>query len=372
MTVLVAQTMYGVLDAGQDLRSALADGVDTQLAVDRLATTIEMSMITFGAAVQGFEPGDSAVPPAPDTADDLLATAVGQFWVANVAISAGAAVGENAGTATARSDRAGAFDASLASMGTTAAAVDVPADDRFGFAAESDVPPPADLPAAVALLGGRITTTLSAVADSTAGVFTRAVPALLNHGPEDVRKAWGQVGERLDLGHIGGRLLRLGLRALEAALGALHRLVPKPALLAARDHVHRVKEELAANGLATAVARWALEIDLTAAVTQEDLARDGLQTGRLTLAIASLDELSARYRRLMNLAGTASDSIKAFGVTAALLQLAIPNLAVIIPAALLLVLGVVVVLGRDFVDADAAPGWVRGVRHIVREAVESA
>lgn len=126
MTALLAQATYRVLDAGQDLRSALAGGLDVGAATDRLAAVVEASMITFDDAVQSFEPSTPTALPTPETVEDLLATAVGQFWVANVALSAGGAVGEDHDTVAPSRDGVEALDAALAGASITAAVLDAP------------------------------------------------------------------------------------------------------------------------------------------------------------------------------------------------------------------------------------------------------
>ncbi|MFL6072812.1 MAG: hypothetical protein ACJ73S_05380 [Mycobacteriales bacterium] len=370
MTAPVAQAATRVLDAGYDLSAALAAGHDPEAAADRLAAAIEASMTTFDGAVQGFaadaaDAADAGRPPAPEAAEDLLAVAVGQLWVANVALGAGGAVGEQSGGGP------GDLDAALAAFAATAGKVEPPPDgQRFGFTGPDA--PPADLATSVTMLRDRAGATLDAVASGTAEVLTKAVTAVRDHGPAVVAKAWEQLDKRLDLDGFGGRLVRLGLRAVAAALDALHRLVPAARLLALRDRIRELADGLAAGRPATALARWALGIDGATAAVEADLGREGLQPGRLVLAAAALEQLAARHARLVRLAGGATVAIVGVGSAAGLLHLAMPHLAVAIAAAQLLVVGAALAIGRDFVDARAGTGWVRGVRVIVRAAVEPA
>lgn len=369
MSTLFARATYRVVDSGHDLRSALAAGAGIESAADRLAVALESSLITLDGAVQGFSPPAADTPSAPETVEELLAGAVGQLWVADVAFSAGSAAGEDAEVPAGRPEALDAFDAALAGIDATGAALDAPADGaRFGF--EPDPQPVGEPAAAVTLVRERTTVTLATIAASTADVFTQTITALRDHGPEALRTAWSQLAEKLDLGGLGGRLARLGMRALEMALETLHRLVPLPALLALRDQIRVLSEAVNSDTPAVEMARWALAVDATAAAVEADLDAEGLQPGRLALAATSLTELADRCERLMRLAGGASVAVLGIGAVAGVFQLAVPHLPIVLAAAQLLVLGTALVLGRDFVDSRSGVGWVRGVRVIVRSAVD--
>lgn len=369
-TAAVAQATYRVLDAGHDLRATVADGLDPEDAADRLAAVIEASMVPVRDLVEGFASTTTTATTAPDDVEGLFAGIVGQLWVADVALSAAAAIGEHDEANAVRRGDLHVLDAALDGMGTTAAHLAAADDAPLAFAPAPATPPPGDLSTVLPLLRERTTATLDLIAESTAEVFTQAATALQRYAPEAVRDAWKQIEERLDLGGVGGKLTALALRALEAALDALQRLVPSAVLRAARERVRELREMLASDRPMTGVARWVLAIDATAAAVDADLGRDDLQAGRLVLAADSLEQLAAQCRRVMKIAAGASVAVIGVGGVATLLQWSVPSLPVILAAVQLLVLAAALTLGRDFVDSASGVGWVRGVRVIVRAAVE--
>lgn len=360
-TMLVAQ-------AGRELRAVLGDPDRVAEAAERLATTAEASIAQLDRA--GAERG-IGVALVPEDAETLLAATLGQLEVAGTMFAASEVVGEHE-TGEPGHAEPGVLDEPLRRLDATVALLAEPqplATQGIGAQAATASTTVAEAVAALRRQLGR--TVEDIIARSTA-VIGDSLTGIRDRGPDAVRKAWDMVNERLHLDRIGGKLARLGLRAFRSALDMLARIVPGGWLGGIREQVDRMIASVDRRGAGKTVVAMAIGADR---LSDQQLDRSGLDMAKLDRGTADLAGLGAKYGKLMDLCGGIGTAIGFAVKLTAVLRLALPQLAVLIMAAHLLVIGSVIVLGRDHVDAgpdlDAGrdgPGLVRGVRTIVGEA----
>jgi hypothetical protein len=345
-----------VARAGHDLRDALGDPAALALAADRLAAAAETSID------RPAPPAAAGVAFVPEDAADLLAAALSRLEVAGTLFAASEAVGEHG---PARPD---ALDEPLRRLDTTVAMLGAP-EAAPGLAATAAVRS-ASVPEAAAALEKQLGRTVEEIVGRSAKVIGGCLTGVHDRGPEAIRKAWDLVDEKLHLSEIGGKLASLGLRALRGALGMLAKLVPAQWLADLRERI----DQLIATVDKSGPARTAVAMVLGAATPARLPAdRSTLDSAKLDRGTGELAELATGYGKLMDLCGGIGTAIGLAGKVTVALRLAIPQLGVLILAAHVLVVGSVVVLGRDHIDAVATGtedrhGLVRGVRTIVAEA----
>ncbi|HEV7650867.1 MAG TPA: hypothetical protein VGP26_22205 [Actinophytocola sp.] len=346
-TMLVAQ-------AGRDLRDALGDPERAARAAERLAGTAEAGIVLLGAA-----PAEG-IAVVPEDTEALLAAALSQLGVAGTLFAASEAVGEH-GPA-----EPSALDEPLRRLDATAALLTRP--PVRGIAAP---PPSATAADALAGLRRQVDRTVDALISRSTNVISGSLTGVHERGPAEVRKAWDTINDTLHLDEFGGKLARIGLRALRGALALLARIVPASWLAGIRTSVDHLIESTDGRGPAKAIVGAAIGADRLAAPPAADLST--LDLSKLDRGAADLAELTTKYGKLMDLCGGVGTAIGVAAKLTGVLRLTAPQLGVLILAGHVLVIGGVVVLGRDHVDAgldpgDGGRGLVRGVRTIVGEA----
>ncbi|MEH1125491.1 hypothetical protein [Micromonospora sp. CPCC 206061] len=372
-----------VLAAGRELRAALDDPLGREDAAERLAVVLERDLAASLPEQSLFEP--SAVPPglhAPPglgepvrigaTETDvvrLLGAAATRLHVAEVALAAGEAVGETA-TGEPPSTRE-SLDHALTGLRDTATSLTDREEADATRSFESAVVTSPDLATATATLRKTVAETLDSITQQTSAALASPFRAAAGLAPEAARKAWESVTERLQVGDLGGRLTRLGIRALLSAIDALRRLVPGHWLATARVKLVELRDRLEAHGGTDAAVGWLLGVGAVRAETDAIAVRPGLEIARLDTASLDLTALSARYTSAMEMVGLIQAGIAGLGLIK-LVGLAVPHLTAVLVGAELLVGAVVIVLALDYVDSTMAPSWVRGARTIIREASPGA
>jgi hypothetical protein len=349
-----AQSSMLVAQAGRDLRDALGDPDRVARAAERLAGTAETSLGKLEAP-----PVEGIAAPADDT-ESMLAAALSRLGVAGTMFAASEAVGEH-GPA-----EPSALDEPLRRLDATVALLTRPPVPQ-GIAAP---PPSATSADALAALRRQLGRTVEDLVSRSTTVISGSLNGVHDRGPAEVRKAWDMINEKLDLDEFGGKLARIGLRALRGALAILARIVPESWLAGIRASVDHLIDTTDRRGPAKAIVGAAIGADRLA---EPAVDLSTLDTVRLDRGTADLAELTAKYGKLMDLCGGIGTAIGVAAKLTGVLRLTAPQLGVIILAAHVLVIGGVVVLGRDHADAGLDPGddgrgLVRGVRTILVEA----
>jgi hypothetical protein len=362
-----ASSAEPVMLACRELRAALDDSEAAARAAERLATEAEASI----ARLDELGAGDGAPGLAPagasDGAETLLAAALGQLGVAGTMFAASEAVGEH-GPA-----ESSALDEQLRRLDTTMTLLQPLAAQ--GIAAGSA--PSATVPQALAALDRQLGRTVDDIVARSTKVIGGSLTGIHDRGPDAVRKAWDMANAKLQLEAIGGKLAKIGLRALRGALALLARIVPAAWLTGVRAGVDRLIASVDDRGPGKAIVGTVLGTDRLAEVAKLD--QSTLDTARLDRGTGDLAELAAKYGRLMDLCGGIGTGIGLAAKFTVVLRLSIPQLGLLIMAAHLLVVAGVLVLGRDHIDPGAhagdhtdepedTRGLVRGVATIVADA----
>lgn len=364
-----ARSTAPVVQAGRDLRDALDDPDRAAAAAKLLAGAAEASIAALDRLGELHAAGVAMVP---DDTETLLAAALSQLGVAGTMFAASEAVGEH-GPA-----EPGALDEPLRRLDATVGLLTAPRPPAAGvvpLAASTSVA------AAVASLERQLERTVDDIVARSTKVIGGSLTGIHDRGPAEVRKAWDTVNEKLHLDQFGGKLAKIGLRAFRGALTLLARIVPARWLTGIRAGVDRLIANVDEHGPAKAAVGAAIGADRLAALPRLD--QSTLDTAKLDRGRDDLVELDAKYGRLMDMCAGIGTAIGVAAKLTLALRFTIPQLALLITGAHLLVVAGVLVLGRDHIDAGVDPaeqpgaddgaadegrGLVRGVRTILAEA----
>lgn len=357
-----------VVGAGQELRRELAGPagpVENVEAVDRLASTIEDGLAALDRAEMSAFPAEGASADiAPMRPEEVLGLVASKLRIGEVALAAGAAIDDRAPADDRRLDDA------LAALRVTANELERQgAIDARGFAAERRMS--ADLPTASAAFLRTVEETLDSITTRAASTLSGPLRTLGKLAPEAARQAWEQAKARLPLDKVGGRLLKLGIRALASALEALNRLIKADWLEAARRKLIELSDRVAAQGAVPAAVGWAIGVAAVNAEAAAVVGRAGLAIDRLDAGTDALQVLAGRFGAAMEMVAMAQSAVTGIGAVK-VIGLAIPHLGAVLVGAELLLGAVVVVLAMDYVDTAPIAGWVEGTRTIVRTAASQS
>ncbi|WP_410592761.1 hypothetical protein [Amycolatopsis sp. lyj-23] len=331
-----------VLTAGLDFRDALG-GPGLELATDRLALAAEQSLSQFDeTAAMAFD--GLGAQPTPErrqeAADEVLASALGQFQVANTLLAASIAVGEE-GEA-----EPSALDESLQQLDRTVAVLAV--------APPEDPPSPdsATEKGAVLALCNQLSKTLEELTKRSLDVVTESITGIRDGGPKPMQDMWDWVKEKVRSDEIGGRLAKLGLRALQGAVDLLNRVVPSERLAAVRERVERLVRSAADGSPGLATLGVVLGADEAARGCREKLDRSGLDPGKLGAATGELVELGGKHAKVMDLCAWIGTAVSLAAPVTLFVKLVIPHLHLILLGVHVLLVAAVVVIGREYVGTS--------------------
>jgi hypothetical protein len=341
--------------AGRDLRDAIAAGQGHDDAAERLARSIESGLADLRRTETGYFEAEvrEAAPEDPET---LLAVVAGQLRLGEVALAAGGAETE-------------VLDTALADLRRTTLTLEQPEQAR-AFAADRIVSH--DLAEAVAALRARLASTLDAIATGTADVVAGPLKSIAGKAPAQWKEAWEKVSKQLFLDNIGGRLVRLGLRALSAALGALHRLVDAAWLETARDRLVALADRAGDTGAGAALLGGVIGVERARVEADGLLGAQGLNLSRLDGGTEALGALADRFDGVISKLAIAQAAVGGIFVVQGHLGLAVPWLPLALLGAELLIGAVAVVLAIDYIDTTVNVGRVRGARLILLDAARTA
>ncbi len=325
------------------LRSVQGRGGDLDNALDRLE--LQARRAIESPPVQGF---DAA---APDTVtdEDVMADALSQLSIGLTLVSAEAAVNQEEGVPH--------LDDAVSSLEATATVIE------SGGAAQAavlgfDTAPDGVLLSLQDAAIQSLDEMSAAATDVATAILDKARKPLMKAVPEQLRDPITTYADE-----VGGRLLRWGLRAVRKGLDLLLGLVDLALVERARDTIDQIlagleRDEDAETLMAFAIGAQAVRADLQrpADPSSEEAHR------RLVTDLAGLAD---RFARLCVVLRRIASVIA--GLTGVLLvvPIAVPHATPLTVAGLCIVLGAVVVLGRDYTGATDLPGRVLGVRLLV-------
>jgi hypothetical protein len=347
------------------LRGLEVSPVVDSLVVERLEVAARRTLDGPAVTAMRFEPAEEATSTsAAPRDDDVLAQVLTDLTVGNALLAAGQAVGEGGSS----SDPAALEDA-LRQLDEVAGVLDGMAsrEDRVrqGF---EPVEPSVDPAHAAERLSQELDSVLEAMTTGCSGVVTDALDRAMKVAPAQLHEIVDQLGEKLQLGGRLGRLVGLGVAALERGLDALSRLFSLDMLRAARDDVRTLVQRLQTGDLGPAVLGWVIGVYAVRADAQQWSAGGAGRVDALDAAVAALRGLAERFAALVTFATGIVGAIAGAAALVSVLGIAVPNLALATGGAFLLVVAAVVLLGLDYTDARGLMGFVVGARTIVRDA----
>ena len=199
----------------------------------------------------------------------------------------------------------------------------------------------------------------ASAAEVVTSVLDKAFKPLVDKLPEQVTG----IVEQLDL-DLGGRLARLGLRAVRRGLQLLMSVVDIGAVERARHRVDELLARLGSGEDAAVLAGWAIGVDSV----RESIAgtADPSGTGHEAI-VQELAALAQRYASICASLKRVIALVVGLAGLLALLHVTLPHALVVTSVGLGLALGAAVVIGRDFTGASDLPGRVEGVLRVLTD-----
>ena len=374
---LVAGKTLELLVAGHDLLAVIDDPLQRDDAVERLIIMAESGIAGLASfSVQRFQSfeGTDTAQERTEASEDVLATALGELTIAQTLLGAAAATRQRAGGAEPAGDVAAAAPEAEALRASLIAARAVPAaleaDAGEPAPASAGDARPSSLSDAIDHLRKQVDETLDTVLSGSAEAAGKAVTGLLDLAPAAVKQTIETLGERIKLGKIANRLFRAALWALDQGLAALGRLIPIPLLQNARSGVEHLQKLLRQEQPLDVVLAAMLGLPDVREYTSQALSRPGLVASRLAACATELVALTARYKGVLRILQGIAVAISLIATTLAIVNVVVPQLALIVAGAQALVVAAVVVVGIDYIDVQPGPDLVRGVRTVLSAAVE--
>lgn len=202
---------------------------------------------------------------------------------------------------------------------------------------------------------------MSAAAGGVADtLLDKARKPLLKVIPEQFADPLARYGQE-----IGGRLLRWGLRAVQRGLELVLSLVDVAAVERVRDSLDLVLAGLDRGEaphvlMSAAIGAQRVRSELATTPSSPPASEEGQLA-----TVEDLVVLTDRFARLCSILRKVAAAVAGLAAALALLQLTLPHATAVTLAGLALVLGAVVVIGRDYTGASDLPGRVRGVRLVL-------
>lgn len=360
--VAVAESTDDVLAAGRKLRDGRSDPERASYATDLLAQRLEDSLNTFGAPpTQGFDSHGKQV--GGESVQDALAIAASQLSMATVALAADS---PEAGD----SD----LDAALGDLATTNDALQQMLTPAYRQGFDSRPASSADLAAAIDGLRAATESTLETIATVGGNLCQEVLRSLPEGVPfiKELQSKWDSIKSGLHLDMLSdqvGRLARLALRLMAAALDRLVALVPSGFVATARGLIQSLVRRLDEHEPAAAVFGSLLNFDAVHDELNKGLGRDGLDKIKLDSATGTLGGLSKQYGRYMEIASNVATLLNLLHRGGGYLTYWVPQLLLATAGAHVVLLAVIFAISVDFVDTSTTVDVVRGVRLTIADAV---
>lgn len=316
-----------VAAAARALARTIRTGGDVETAADRLELNARDAV---DVSERGF--GPEAAP----SDDELLATALTQLSIGTALCEA-----QRALTTSTNADQLESASTSLDATADLMENLEAAPDELLGFDSGPDR-------SAVEAGQSTLDSMGVAAAEVMAAMLNKLAKPIVDKVPEELK-------DHLS-GDLPGRVAGLALRAVRRGLDLLSRLVSLGLIEKIRADIDDVLARLGQGEDGAVLAGWVIGVPGVRAKLTEP---GGDSTADLR---HQLDELAARFAKLCKLLRRIALVIAGLATTLAFIHITLPHAAAVTAVGLVLVVGTMIVLGRDYTGANDLPGPILGVR----------
>jgi hypothetical protein len=363
-----------VLQAGTNLRDLL-DGDQRQRkdAVTQLERAAQRHQ-TGGADYRGFMFSEIEKTAAVDkgignrATGDVLASIMNDLNMSSMLMAAGQSVGEIGP----QKDRK-VLDETLLKLGNSTRTIERSMigggsqPGRFGFAGEAPAPKvkSVDLPAAIANFQKNSEAALTVLIEGARDAVMSIIEALANIDIVKVTEALGKIGGGISGLPRVGLLFRQGVELLSSALDSLSRFVGKDLIAKVKEQVAKIWEDLKEGKYVSQTVAWAFGVDAAREDIVQILKSEGLKESSLDEASNAFTQLGVAFKENMGLLQGIAGAVAIAGTLLLWVPGVGPQLTLVAASIYLLILGAVVLIGRDYTDSGPLQR-VRGIREIAQ------
>lgn len=367
-----------VLQSGKLLRSLRdADPATREYAVTQLERAAQRHQ-NNGADFRSFMFTETAGRAADQNiteraGEDVLATIMTDLNIASMLMASGQSIGELGPQTDAE-----LLDETLSAVGNSVRIVegslpgplDRASPGRFGFSegpAESVAPSP-DLPTAIQNFRTSSEASLKVLIEGAKDAVMTIIRALTKLDINKVMEALGQIGSAIELPRVG-RLFREGVDLLKSVLENLKNWLGKDLVEKVKEQVEKIWDKLKEGEYVASAIEWAFGVD----TAREDIARilesNGLKQSALDEGSLAFTQLGVAFKENMGLLQGIAGAVTVAGALLFLIPGMGPQLTLAAASIYVLILGAVVLIGRDYADSGPLQR-VRGVREIARGCIQ--
>jgi hypothetical protein len=350
----------------QDTLQSEASETDLQYSIDRVVSAGSRDA-TF-EIVNRFEP-DTKVSQADASSEEALASITLELHAGNVLVAAGQAVSSVDAQAGAEANSRPYLDEALAEL-----------EHARNTVKQSSSPEArANFEANLALAAVQITAeqapgefrkrtegTLDGLVADSESVVNKIFEKLKKTDGSKVVQALAKFADETDVFKNAARLIRQGIEKIQNAYNALIRLIGNELLKGVKDKVQKIWSDFADGKFTRDGLESMYAVQYVRKKAEGLLQNPRLDRQRLIEACADLAPLEPKFKKHMDLLNgfVAGIAIAAVVLPFTPLQ---PNAVLIVAGAYLLVLGAIILIGREYAGSEWTLHWVRGVGQIVLE-----
>ncbi len=241
---------------------------------------------------------------------------------------------------------------------------------RFGFAGQAPAPKiqSADLPAAIESFKKTSEDALTALIEGAKDAVMSIVEALSKIDIGKVTEALAKIGGGIaGLPRIG-RLFKQGVELLSSAIDSLTRLFGNDLIGKVKEQVAKIWEDLKGGKYVAGPIAWAFGIDAAREEIAQILKSESLKQTALDEASNAFTQLGVAFKENMGLLQGIAGAVAVAGALLFWIPGLGPNLTLVAASIYLVILGAVVLIGRDYTDSGPLQR-VRGIREVARGCI---
>lgn len=304
--------------------------------------------------------------------EDVLATIMTDLNIASMLMASGQSVGELGPQKDVQflDETLLAVDNSARIVeGSLPGPMDRTVPGRFGFSepAPAKPSPSVDLPAAIENFKTSSEASLKGLIDGAKDAVMTIITALTKLDANKVMEALGQIGGAIDLPKVG-RLFRQGVDLLKSVLENLKNWLGKELVGKVQEQVEKIWDNLKQGQYVSTAIEWAFGVDTAREEIARVLESSALKQSALDDGSLALNQLSVAFKENMGLLQGIAGAVTLAGAVLFLVPGMGPQLTLAAAAIYVLILGTIVLIGRDYTDSGPFER-VRGVRQIARDCI---